>query len=94
MGEPQTILGDTAVAVIPEMNEKSVFVVHDGKAERRVVETGTRLENSVHIVSGLKPGDEVITSALQQMRNGQAVRIAKDTIDLGLGAAAAQYPGR
>jgi membrane fusion protein, multidrug efflux system len=65
-----------SVAVIPEMNEKSVFVVHDGKAERRVVETGTRLENSVHIVSGLKPGDEVITSALQQMRDGQAVRVA------------------
>jgi membrane fusion protein, multidrug efflux system len=69
-----------AVAVIPEMNEKSVFVIHDGKAERRVVETGTRLENSVHIISGLKPGDEVITSALQQMRNGQMVRVANQDI--------------
>ena len=65
-----------AVAVIPEMNEKSVFVVSDGKAERRVVETGARLETVVHVVTGLEPGDVVITSGLQQMRSGQAVRVA------------------
>jgi membrane fusion protein (multidrug efflux system) len=67
-----------SVAVIPDMNEKSVFVVHEGKAQRRVVETGTRLESVVHILSGLAPGDIVITSGLQQMRSGQAVRVAHE----------------
>ncbi len=64
-----------AVAIIPEMNERSVFVVNtEGKAERRIVETGTRLETVVHVVSGLRAGDVVITSGLQQVRAGQSVR--------------------
>lgn len=60
-------------AVIPGVNEKNVFVMHDGKAERRVVETGTRTASTVHILAGLKPGDVVIVSGLQQMRVGQLV---------------------
>lgn len=62
-----------AVAVIPGLEEKNVFVLKDGKAERRVVQTGTRTEDTVHILSGLAAGDVVITSGLQQMRPGQDV---------------------
>ena len=62
-----------SVAVIPGLTEKNVFVLKDGKAERRAVETGTRTEATVHILSGLKPGDVVITSGLQQMRAGLPV---------------------
>ena len=64
-----------AVAVVPGLNEKNVFVVKDGKAERRAVETGTRLESTVHILSGLAAGETVITSGLQQLRAGQSVSI-------------------
>jgi membrane fusion protein, multidrug efflux system len=62
-----------AVAVVPGLEEKNVFVVKDGKAERRAVQTGTRTESTVHILSGLAAGDVVITSGLQQMRAGQDV---------------------
>lgn len=65
-----------ALAVVPGLAEKNVFIVQDGKAERRAVETGTRLESTVHILSGLQPGDVVITSGLQQIRPGQAVIVA------------------
>ncbi|MET0658590.1 MAG: efflux RND transporter periplasmic adaptor subunit [Steroidobacteraceae bacterium] len=65
-----------ALAVVPGLAEKNVFVVENGKAERRAVETGTRLESTVHILSGLQPGDVVITSGLQQIRPGQAVIVA------------------
>jgi membrane fusion protein, multidrug efflux system len=68
-----------AVAVIPGLNQKNVFVMIDGKAERRAVETGTRMESTVHILSGLEPGDVVITSGLQQLRAGQAVVAAHST---------------
>jgi membrane fusion protein, multidrug efflux system len=64
-----------SVAVIPGLNELNVYVVgEDHKAERRAVEAGTRLESTVHIVSGLKKGDVVITSGLQQMRPGQLIK--------------------
>jgi len=62
-----------AIAVVPGLQEKNVFVVKDGKAERRAVQTGTRMESTVHILSGLATGDVVITSGLQQMRPGQDV---------------------
>jgi membrane fusion protein, multidrug efflux system len=65
-----------ALAVVPGLIEKNVFVIENGKAERRAVETGTRLESTVHILSGLQPGDVVITSGLQQIRPGQAVIVA------------------
>lgn len=62
-----------AVAVVPGLNEKNVFVVRDGKAERRAVEVGTRMAGTVHVLSGLAAGEVVITSGLQQVREGQQV---------------------
>lgn len=62
-----------ATAVIPGLSEKNVFVARDGKALRRPVQTGTRTESAVQILSGLQPGDVLITSGLQQLRAGQAV---------------------
>src|SRR5688572_9427377 len=68
-----------SVAVIPGLNELNVFVVgKDHKAERRAVEAGTRLESTVHILSGLEEGDVVITSGLQQMRTGQRIKSSGD----------------
>lgn len=67
-----------AVAVVPGLNEKNVFVVKDGKAESRAVQTGTRTQTAVHILSGLMPGDVVITSGLQQVRPGQAVTVVAE----------------
>lgn len=63
-----------AEAVIPGLTDKNVFVLHDGKAARRVVETGTRTASQVQILAGLKKGDVLITSGLQQMRDGLAVK--------------------
>lgn len=62
-------------AVLLGVNEKSVFVVENGKAGRRVVSTGTRTNSAVQILDGLQPGDTIITSGLQQLREGQPVRV-------------------
>ena len=60
-------------AVVPGLDEKNVFVMKDGKAVRRAVETGTRTSSAVHVLAGLKPGEIIITSGLQQLRPGQTV---------------------
>jgi membrane fusion protein (multidrug efflux system) len=62
-----------AEAVIAGLDEKNVFVIEQGVAVRRSVETGSRTATEVHIVSGLQAGDQVITSGLQQMRANQPV---------------------
>lgn len=63
-----------AIAVIPELGSKKVFVFADGRAVSRLVETGIRNQESVQITSGLEPGERVIVSAIQQLSSGRAVR--------------------
>ena len=62
-----------ATAVVPGLDAKNVYVVRDGKAVRRAVETGARTAVSVQILSGLGPGDVVVISGVQQMRDGVPV---------------------
>jgi membrane fusion protein (multidrug efflux system) len=39
------------------------------------VQTGQRTEAEVEILRGLSPGDEVITSGIQGVRDGQVVNV-------------------
>ena len=64
-----------SLAVIPELNATKVFVYKDGKVDTRRVETGIRMEDKVQVVSGLEPGEVVITSGLMQIRQGMEVTI-------------------
>ena len=52
-----------------------LFVVNEGKAKIKRVETGLRTPISVDVVSGLDVGDTVLTSGLISLREGAAVRI-------------------
>ena len=64
-----------AIALISEMGGKRVWVIEDGKASPRNVQTGVRTEQAVQITDGIAPGDSVITSGLQSIRAGQAVSV-------------------
>lgn len=64
-----------SVAVLQSVDAVSVFTVEDGVAVRREVETGERSAAKVRILRGLEPGDEVITSGVQSVRDGQAVDV-------------------
>jgi membrane fusion protein (multidrug efflux system) len=63
-----------AIAVVPGLNAKTVYVVKDGTAQLRTVVTGTRLEDRVQILSGLEPGEVIVTSGVLQISPGQRVR--------------------
>ena len=64
-----------SLAVIPELGGKRVYVVQDGKAMPRPVETGIRTEESVQVIDGLLPQDTVIVSGIQQLRPGLPVEV-------------------
>lgn len=69
---PNAILVPTS-AIIPGLNQRSVFLFVDGKAVPRRVVTGQRFPREIQIVEGLKPGDQVITSGLLALRPGLPV---------------------
>lgn len=64
-----------SIAVLQSLDAVSVFTVEDGKAVRHEVETGQRTRNSIEILRGLDAGAEVITSGIQNVREGQAVEV-------------------
>jgi len=57
-------------------NLQEVFVVKNGIAERRAVKTGLSNFDYVEILSGLKAGDEVITSDMGNYKNTKTITIS------------------
>jgi len=57
-------------------DEQEVFVLKNGIAERRTVKTGLSNFDYVEVLSGLKAGDEVITSDMGEYKNVKTVTIS------------------
>ncbi|MCG9792730.1 efflux RND transporter periplasmic adaptor subunit [Flavobacterium algicola] len=76
---PLAILEDAIVipteAIIPIENGKKVFISNLGKAKEILVETATRTDNSVLVLSGLKAGDTLITSGIMALKDKAAVKV-------------------
>jgi membrane fusion protein, multidrug efflux system len=60
-------------AVWPIGQDKTVFVVADGKAMRRIVTLGERKPGMVEVLSGLDVGDVVVTAGQMKLYEGAAV---------------------
>jgi len=66
-----------AIAVIPELGGKKVFVYRDGVAEPVPVTTGIRNDRDVQITGGLAAGDLVVTSGILQLQPGLEVELVE-----------------
>lgn len=62
-------------AIVPSINEQTVYIAKNGKAVRKVVEMGNRNVNKVLINKGLSFGDTVITTGLLHIKEGMEVTI-------------------
>lgn len=62
-------------ALIPIQNGKIIFVSKNGKAQEVQVETGTRTDSLIRVLSGIKPGDTILTSGVMSLKNGTAVKV-------------------
>ena len=74
----QSVLYDTDTEAATE--QAYVFVVEDGKAVRRNVETGLSSDSSMEVTSGVAAGDVVVSGpfrALRGLRDGDAVEIVE-----------------
>lgn len=76
---PLDIIKDAIVvpteAVIPVQNGKKVFISSNGQAKEVMIETATRTDASILVLSGLKAGDTVITSGVISLKNETPVKV-------------------
>ncbi|MEC5166536.1 membrane fusion protein (multidrug efflux system) [Flavobacterium sp. PL11] len=76
---PLDIIKDAIVipteAIIPIQNGKKVFITNNGIAKELMIETATRTETSVLVLSGLKEGDTVITNGVMSLKNDDKVKV-------------------
>jgi membrane fusion protein (multidrug efflux system) len=77
LGQDEAALLVPNSVIIPIGRKKQLFVYEGGKAQPRDIETGVRDSTNIQIISGLKPGDTVITSAILFLRPGMDVKLAK-----------------
>ncbi|MFV5693294.1 efflux RND transporter periplasmic adaptor subunit [Flavobacterium sp. LT1R49] len=76
---PLDIIKDAIVvpseAIIPVQNGKKVFISSNGKAKEVMIETATRTDASILVLSGLKAGDTVLTSAVMSLKDEIPVKV-------------------
>lgn len=78
MGSRQSLtVPDVAVQKQMGVNDRYVYVVKEGVAERRVVELGRQVGTRVEVLSGVEAGEEVAITALSKIKNGTAVEVVK-----------------
>lgn len=76
---PLDIIKDAIVvpteAIIPVQNGKKVFISNKGMAKEIMVETATRTDATILVLSGLKAGDTVLTSGVMSLKDKTPVKV-------------------
>lgn len=65
-------------AVLGNGEDRFVFLLADGKAERRPVEPGFEQDGRVWVRTGLTAGDQVIVRGIERVKDGAPVRLEGD----------------
>ena len=66
-------------AVIPDDRATKIVIADSSKAKFVNIEIGVRTASEVQVLSGLKPGDTVLTTGLLQVKPGMPVKFTKTT---------------
>jgi membrane fusion protein (multidrug efflux system) len=76
---PLDIIKDAIVipteAIIPVQNGKKVLISNMGKAKEVMVETATRTDASILVLSGLKAGDTLLTTGVMSLKEDDKVKV-------------------
>ena len=67
-------------AIIPIDNDHFVFIVKEGKAQRKKISIGRRKQGIVEVVSGLQVSDEVVIEGALKLRDGSQVKVLEQTL--------------
>jgi RND family efflux transporter MFP subunit len=75
VGDAMQVLNVPQSAVIQKQGLYYIFTVENSKAVRHQVEIGEVTGETIQIKSGLQPGEQVIVSSVNQLKEGQTVKV-------------------
>jgi len=67
-----------ATAVVTRDKERLVFVVRNNRVLNTAVHLGRQLDTMVEVLDGVEPGDQVVLTPLDKMKDGIKVKIAQE----------------
>jgi membrane fusion protein, multidrug efflux system len=80
-------------SLVPEQGDVFVYVVQDGKASKRKIQTGQRAVGTVQVTDGLQAGEIVVTEGTQKLRDGASVSVTEPAAGPKRSAAAGEGGG-
>jgi RND family efflux transporter MFP subunit len=76
LGAKENVMLVPASAIVTDASgSRAVYIIEQGKAARRLVQTGMTSEGRVEILRGLEVGEIVVVTGANNLRDGAAVRI-------------------
>ncbi len=76
---PLNVIKDAIVvpsqAIVPVQSGKKVYISNNGKAKEVKVETTTRTDTSILVLSGLNVGDTLITSGVMSLKDEAPIKV-------------------
>ncbi|AFD08170.1 efflux RND transporter periplasmic adaptor subunit [Solitalea canadensis] len=63
-------------AVVPLLKGKKVFLCKNGIARDAIIETGARTSDRVQVLSGISPGDTIITTGIMSLKPETPVKVS------------------
>lgn len=63
-------------AIVPIQGGKKVFIAKNGQADEVMVQTGTRTDKDIVVLSGLKAGDTVLTTGVLTLKKETPVKVS------------------
>jgi len=64
-------------AIVMRDDQRTVYVIEEGKAIRKILTTGYIGENLVEVLGGITEKDQIITGGLNKVREGAAVQVSE-----------------
>ena len=83
---PDAIVVPTTAVAVGAPGTYVYVIGPDNKVNMRVVKTGVAFDNLTQIVSGLRPGERVVTDGLDRLRDGREVKVVQAVVQSAGGA--------
>jgi membrane fusion protein (multidrug efflux system) len=74
--EKETVVAPLEAVIVTPKGLRIAYVLEDGKAVQRKITTGIESGGRVQILSGVKPGEQLVVAGNEKLKDGIEVRLS------------------